>query len=371
MESVMELKGKGYFMWQIPYCDGGDPAAIAKAAREAQLSHVLIKIADGASWIYNYDYERKIDFIPPVRDALLAEGIQVWGWQYVRGNDPMGEARMAVQRMNDLQLDGFVVDAEIEYKDKGKDVAARKYMEAIRAGLGDMPIALSTFRFPRLHHEIPFEEFLSYCDFSMPQVYFEKSTKVEEQLEKSVEQYLNLRPARPLVVTGPSYSYGGWRPTPEEVTRFVTKARDMGIPAVNMWGWDFARRKGFWELWDAFAEYDWPTDAFEGDITDHLALLMNSHDAEAVVKLYRDNAAHVTGARTAVGHEKLLVWYRNLFQRLLPNATFTITGMSGSDNTRRFTWTATSDAGTVLDGSDTLGLKDGQIQYHYTYFTVT
>ena len=60
-----------------------------------------------------------------------------------------------------------------------------------------------------------------------------------------------------------------------------------------------------------------------------------------------------------------------MFQTLLPEASFTVTGKSGQGESRRFTWTAKSKRGKVLDGSDTIGLKDGRIQYHYTYFTVS
>ncbi|MBN1264498.1 MAG: nuclear transport factor 2 family protein [Anaerolineales bacterium] len=367
----MDLQGKGYFMWQLRNCDGGDPEKIAAEAVHANLTHVLIKIADGANWIYNYDYDRKFDYIPSVRDALKSKGIAVWGWQYVRGGDPIGEARMAVNRMRELDLDGFVVDAEIEYKEKGRNVAARRYMEAVRSGLGDMPIALSTFRFPKLHYELPFEEFLTYCDFSMPQVYHEQATNVEEQLEKSVEQYLNLKPARPVFPTSPTYSHAGWKPTPDEVVRFLDKAVEMGLPGVNSWGWDFARRDGFWSLWDAFAAYDWPTDADAADMPDRLLGRLNQLDPAFIIGLYNDNAAHVTGARTVVGRDEIKKWYKSMFTTLLPDAKFKITGKSGQGESRRFTWTAKSNKGKVLDGSDTLGLKDGRIQYHYTYFTVS
>ncbi len=128
----------------------------------------------------------------------LIQRVEVWAGSMSAARIQLAKARMAVNRTRELDLDGFVVDAEIEYKEKGRAVAARRYMEAVRSGLGDMQIALSTFRFPRLHHELPFEEFLNYCDFSMPQVYHEKASNVEEQLEKSVEQYLNLKPARPV-----------------------------------------------------------------------------------------------------------------------------------------------------------------------------
>ena len=42
----MTLQGKGFFTFNLPECEGGDPAAIVAAALAAGLSHVIIKIAD-------------------------------------------------------------------------------------------------------------------------------------------------------------------------------------------------------------------------------------------------------------------------------------------------------------------------------------
>jgi len=56
---------------------------------------------------------------------------------------------------------------------------------------------------------------------------------------------------------------------------------------------------------------------------------------------------------------------------VLPNATFELTGYSGTGNSRHLTWTATSSAGQVTNGNDTFGLMNGKIGYHYTFFTVS
>ncbi len=171
----MKLRGKGYYIWQLQNCEGGSAKAIASKAKQAGLTHVLIKIADGASWAYNIDRTRDVDLVPPVLTALKSAGIQVWGWHYVRGDNPLGEARLGANRARSLGLDGYVIDAEREYKGSGKKAAAQRYAQELRRLLGNMPIALSSYRYPRIHYEIPYGEFLAVCDFAMPQVYFEHS----------------------------------------------------------------------------------------------------------------------------------------------------------------------------------------------------
>ena len=366
----MTLLGKGHYMWQLPNCDGGSPAAITSRLVKANVSHVLIKIADGYAWPYNIDRNTKVDWIPPVLVALKQAGIAVWGWQYVRGDNPEAEASLAVQRARGLGIDGFVVDAEIEYKKPGKKAAARRYMTALRAGLGDMPIALSTFRFPRTHPDFPFAEFLAQCDLAMPQVYFEQAHNVEEQLERCVQQYLALAPARPIIPTGPTYSHAGWRPTAAEVERFLVRAKTMGLTAANFWAYDFSTRPSFVDLWDTIAAFDWPAGPTVADMPERLVGRINQKDSDLIAGLYCDNAAHVTAQRTIIGREAIAGWYRTLLNEGLPNADFKVTGKSGTGPTRQFTWTATSDRGAVADGNDTLGLLDGRIQYHYTYFNI-
>lgn len=366
----MTLYGKGFYVWQIPRCEAGVPGAIAARAAAAGLSHVLIKIADGATWAYNYDYATKTDLVPPVLQALREVGIQVWGWHYVRGDDPVGEARLAVQRSRALGVDGYVVDAEAEYKRPGKRTAAQRFMQELRAGLPQLPIALSSYRFPSTHPSLPFSEFLERCDYAMPQVYFELAHNPEEQLERSVSQYMALRPARPVIPTGPAYGRGTWRPTQDELVRFMSRAKAMGLTGVNMWSWEYATKVQYADLWEAVAHFDWPASAPVADMPERLVGRWNQHDPALVAGLYLDSAAHVTGARTVVGREPIQQWYGVLMNQLLPGAQFQMTGKSGSGPSRQFTWIAQSDHGVVMDGNDTLGLRDGRIQYHYTYFTI-
>jgi hypothetical protein len=366
----MPLKGKGYFMWQVPRCDGGDAARIAARSRAAKLTHVMIKIADGANWAYNYDPTRRIEYIPPVAAALRSAGIQVWGWHYVRGDDPVGEARLAIQRMRSLNLDGYIIDAEREYKEPGKKVAAQRFMQELRAGMPHTPIGFSSYRYPQMHYQVPYSQFLERCDFSMPQVYFEFAHNPEEQLERSVAQYQALQPARPIIVTGPTYNHNAWRPSADEVVRFTARARQMGLAAANYWAYDFATRSSMIDLWDAVAAFDWPVEGQVADMPERLIGRLNQKDAALVSGLYLDNAAHVTAERTVVGREAVRLWYEELFRTRLPDCEYQVTGKSGTGSTRQFTWTARSERGLAVEGSDTLGLaQDGnRILYHYTSF---
>jgi hypothetical protein len=122
-------------------------------------------------------------------------------------------------------------------------------------------------------------------------------------------------------------------------------------------------------MWDTVASFKWPG-AQPQDLVTRFFTALNSADVERVVGLYHIDAGHVTAERTVIGVDALRVWYTDLLQTKLPGAQFAVQDVSGEGISWRVTWTATSAAGAVLDGDDTFGLRDGLIQYHYTFFTL-
>ncbi len=363
----MTLKGKGFYIWQIPHCEAGNAEAIAKTARQAGLSYVLIKVAN-RTYLYNYDWKRRIDFVPPLVEALRREGVGVWGWQYVYGDDPIGEANIAIRRIRELKLDGFVINAEAEYK--GKDKAATAYMQRLRKALPHIPLGLSSYRFPSYHPQLPWKQFLTYCDYNMPQVYWMHNHNPGAQLKRSVREFEGMAPFRPIVPTGATFSERGWTPTANEVLEFMQTAQSLNLSSVNFWSWDSVR-PALPDLWTVVVNFPW-----EGapppvlDVAEQLIQALNTRDPDKVAALYAEKAVHVNAVRTTQGRRNIRTWYASMFSQILPQATFTLTGYSGTGNSRHVTWEATSTAGTVRNGNDTLGLLNGKIAYHYTFFTV-
>jgi hypothetical protein len=389
----MALTGKGVFIWQLKNCEGGRAEAIAAKAAAANLTHVLIKIAD-TNTPFGLDRSGN-DLVPAVVNALKNRGIQAWGWHYVKGDDPLGEARIAVQRSRNLRLDGYVIDAEIEYRTQAKAPAARSFMNELRAGLPRLPIAFSSFRYPSFHQALPWREFLEKCDLNMPQVYWEQAHNPDVQLARSVSEFANPNLVgfiRPVLPTGSAYGTGGWRATPDDLTRFFRKALELNLTAANAYSWDWATSPGNTDLWDAIAGFEWPMEPggvepaptpeparpapgtppqppAAPDILVPYFQALNNGDVDALTALYQPNAAHVTAARTVIGTQAIRDFYADLLNRL-PGAVFSVMDSSGQPPTRIFSWTASNGQNMINDGNDTLGLREGKIQYHYTRFTV-
>ncbi len=366
----MSLEGKGYFIWKIKECEGGDAQAIASLAAEAHFSHVLIKIADGAS-PYNIDQVNNVDLVPPVAQALRAQGIAVWGWHYVYGDAPESEARIAIQRVRNLDLDGYVIDAEGNYKEDGKKEAAKKFMSKLRADLGDFPIALSSYRFPSFHPRLPWREFLEKCDLNMPQVYWEFAHNPAPQLSRSVREFQDMTPSRPVIPVGSAYKRNQWAATPADVLEFLQTAKALNLTAANFWEWGRTRNGSLLPVWNMIRDFPWALGDIPLDIVQQYFEALQTRDPQKVMALYDPSAAHVSATQTLTGHNAIRSWYQSMFNLFLPNAKFTLTGFSGVGNSRHFTWTAVSPAGTVQNGNDIFGLLDGKIVYHYTFFSVT
>lgn len=234
------LTGMGLYLWIIYRIEGGKqgkppaPERIAERAAEMGLTHVLIKVAD-AKWPYNV--HQGIDLVPPLVSEFHKRGIQAWGWQYIYGLEPSAEATASVKRVTELKLDGFVVNAEIEFREHGMDRAARQYMAGLRAGVGMTPIGFSSFRFPTKHRPLPFEAFLEKSDINMPQVYWVGADNPEAQLARSIAEYKALGWTGQTFPTGAAYKERGWQPTLDQVQRFLDACVAQGLDGANFWEW--------------------------------------------------------------------------------------------------------------------------------------
>jgi hypothetical protein len=228
--------GKGYFIWLLYRVAGGDPKELARLAKEAGLSWVTLKIADGP-YPFFADQSRKVDLVPAAVQELHNVGIKVFGWHYVYGY-PIGEADMAVKRVRDLNLDGYIIDAEVEYKRKAAE--ADTFMSRLRRYMPvDTSIGICSYRFPNYHPEFPWKSFVT-CDFNMPQVYWSLATNAGQQLQRSVYEFGQLGYSMPIFPVGAAYPENGWRPTVDQIIDFRNTVGKLGLPGYSWWEWYYA-----------------------------------------------------------------------------------------------------------------------------------
>lgn len=358
-------EGKGYYIWKIPNCEGGDIEKIAYTAYQAGLKFVLVKIANGI-YDYNYDSSTGKDLIGPLANELQKRDIKVWGWHYVFGDLPKDEAKAAIRQIQKLPLEGYIIDAEGEYK--GKYTPCRIFMNEFRNALPNFPMALSSYRYPDYHNNLPWSDFLSKCDINMPQVYWQESHNPGEQLEKSLAQFQTISPFRPITPTGAAYGGSGWYPTSADIVEFMDKAVELNMSGVSFWSWDYCRLK-LPEIWTTIADYEWPgTPNPVPDIVESLINTLNNRNINNIVDLYTLDAIHITAERTIQGHSELKSWLNQFLNFDYKDALFEIMELSGDDPTRYFSWQATLSDGSIKTGSDTIGIAENKIIYHYSAF---
>jgi len=360
-------RGKGFYIWKIPNCEDGDAEKIASTAHQAGLTHVLVKIANGI-YDYNYDVALKKDLVTPVSNALTKYNIKTWGWHYVYGDLPVKEAAAAIRQIRKIPLEGYVIDAEAEYK--GKYTACRVFMSELRSAFPTMPMALSSYRYPKYHNDLPWADFLSKCDINMPQVYWEQLRNPGEQLEKSLDEFKTyISPFRPLVPTGSAYGANNWYPKPAEITEFMTKAVDLGLSGVNFWSWDYCRRS-LPILWDTISAFNWPGSVEPAkDLVDLLVGAINTGNISSILEFYQPDAVHIDAKETIQGLTSLSTWYTEVINSDFKEKTIQILDISKKDHTRQFSWIAKASNGDSVEGNDTLGLLENKIIYHFSSFS--
>lgn len=148
-------------------------------------------------------------------------------------------------------------------------------------------------------------------------------------------------------------------------------ARKLKIPAVNFWSWDYAGSPEGKDFWDVIAAFDWPVSNPLRDMTDILVDALNARDIEKVTDLYQENAVLITSRDTFFGKTKIRSHYTTLL-RDLPGATFVLETRVTEGSIRHIKWDArnASNGKSVDNAQDTIGLRQGKIQYHSTVYRI-
>lgn len=240
------VSGKGAYIWQPRSI--GTPAQVASDLEQANASFAAIKINDAG-----YVYPGLEDYIDAIRD----KGIQVigWGYIYLRWN-PLAEARGTVDAINKYKVEAYLIDAEAHalYQYPG----AKVYAAYLRSAFPTLPMGLNSYWKPSWHPFLPYKALRGISDFDVPQVYWRGYQPVEK-LAQSKAEYAAMTPKLPFAMAaGDMYFDRNLKPTPEQVTQFLTACKDdPEIKAAVMWSMD--QKTKVPELWDAFARFDWQT----------------------------------------------------------------------------------------------------------------
>lgn len=226
------IKGKGIYAWILNRCENGDMGIVVDRLKEAGMTHIIPKVADGIRGNINGNDA----YLPNLTRLCHQAGIQVIPYHFVYGSQPAQEAVRIIAEMRKQPYDGLVINAEMAYRDLANPAQSAKiYCDAVKKELPDLPLALSSFRFPSYHRAFPFKTFLDYCDYNMPQVYWIKANgTVPSQVAQTIEEYKAYPPV-PMIPTGAAFGEWGWVAVPEDQPIFVREVQRHGLAGCNWW----------------------------------------------------------------------------------------------------------------------------------------
>jgi len=155
---------QGMWVWYVSRSEGGSVGAIVARARRNDIGTVYVKSGDGV------DYWSQ--FSRGLVQALHRGGLSVCAWQFVYGERPLAEAKVAAAAVR-RGADCFAIDAESGYE--GRYAAADRYVRALRARVGAaFPVSLATFPYVDYHPSFPYSVFFGPggATYNQPQMYW-------------------------------------------------------------------------------------------------------------------------------------------------------------------------------------------------------
>jgi parallel beta-helix repeat protein len=245
------VAGKGIWIWRLSGAEGGNVSAIIEKCKKAGIKWVAIKCGDGTDFWSE-------QCTPSLITRFHNAGIKFLGWQYVYGDDPIGEAGVADEILG-TAVDGFIVDAESEYE--GKPDSAVVYLEEIRGAHPDSFVAYTTFPIIDYHKDFPYIEFGRYSDAVMLQAYWKEiGVSPEEMIDWMEEQWNKWHKIwkeggygdsiKPIIPIGQ-----GWNVSESEITTFCNLVYRHGYDGISLWRYGTMTE----ENWEAYTKCFPPT----------------------------------------------------------------------------------------------------------------
>ncbi|HMI80256.1 MAG TPA: peptidoglycan-binding domain-containing protein [Solirubrobacterales bacterium] len=215
---------QGMWVWYVSRSEGGSVGAIVARAKRNDVGTVYVKSGDGD------DYWSQ--FNRGLVQALNRAGLSVCAWQFVYGDEPLAEARVAAAAVQ-RGADCFAIDAEADYE--GKYAAADRYVRALRARVGDtFPISLAAFPYVDYHPSFPYSVFLGPggATYNQPQMYWKTiGTSVREVYEHT--HLYNRLYGHPIYPIGQTYE----APGSASIRLFRRFAVSYGGQPPSWWSW--------------------------------------------------------------------------------------------------------------------------------------
>ncbi|MCY0892347.1 MAG: hypothetical protein OWR52_02405 [Acidibacillus sp.] len=218
MIDYSSLYGKAWWVWEVDKCGGVQ--GIIDTCKTTGARGVIVKAFDGTNiWP---QWEQSVN-------TLKAAGLVVGAWGYVYPANVEQTAQVALTALE--KADYLIIDAESEFETLGTVEAARQLGRLIRSKAPNVLIGLTTFALPDLHSSFPYNVFMSWTDFTAPQVYWaDAQMGASIMLNRSIDQLQKLS-KNPIFPVAQGYPQA----MPAELAEFSAVAVERWIGGVSIW----------------------------------------------------------------------------------------------------------------------------------------
>jgi hypothetical protein len=253
---------KSIFAWNIPAISGGDPDAIADLMDEAGIETLIVKAANG---VYKFIPNPAAfpgwgeNLKPELVETLHKRGKAVIGWGFNYGDNPAGEATVAIAQVKYLGLDGWATDGESALERLSNAyVAAAIITKTIKTALPSMPLGVcgwSYYRNPRAtqyvwHPEEVLRAQMTYADVGIPMNYWDGKGAASALwcAQNSLPQWRKLTD-KPIVPAGRAYTGDGGTADAAGIAAYAAEILKQGCAGLTWWSFEHAVKLP--EVWAA------------------------------------------------------------------------------------------------------------------------
>ena len=258
----MTIPGKSIYLWDLSACHGGDILKIVSDLVAGNFESVILHSTNVGNW--------RTTARIALTKALQATGIAVFGGCAVYGADPYGEGKQAGLICKNLNLAGWIFDAEsafdvCDHPDSAAVHVLQEFSSNAQAG------ALKGWCWWALPHTPgkPASEYhpnsilraamltgYGDADFGMPMMYWswgDDAASAVKYLNESFGQWREST-SKPIVPVGRAYIGDGGTAKSDAITAFEARARELGAVGVSWWSMQHAlNTNALSGVWDALA----------------------------------------------------------------------------------------------------------------------
>lgn len=224
--------GNHMFIWQADKVYGGDANQMIAKAKQFGYRGVIIKFANG-SLKGDSVSQGYMDQFKKYAPAFKQAGFIVGGWIYQYLTDIQGEVDACSQAVS-AGADWIVLDGEADLN--GKGAAVTEFGKKLRNSHPQLPVGLSSFPLYARHTDFPYQEFTSFVNVLMPQIYWSAlGMSVQQAVNDTLTEYRG-QFSLPIAPTGQAYH----QVTPQQMQQFIQLCSDSHLPGISWWDWQEA-----------------------------------------------------------------------------------------------------------------------------------